>query len=45
MQSATKTKKTDDLTPEEIKDVEEFRTGKNEHKTSSLKELIKELDS
>lgn len=45
MQSSTKNKKIDDLTPEEIRDVEEFRTGKTEHKVSSLKELIKELDN
>ena len=45
MQTATKAKKVDDLTPKEIEDVKEFRTGKTKHKVSSLEELIKELDS
>ncbi|GEM_PF-1986160 len=49
MQKATKPKKSkeDDLTPEEIADVKEFYKAKAEGKTkvSSLKELLKELDS
>lgn len=45
MQSSTKSKKIDDLTPEEIRNVEQFRTGTTEHKVISLEELIKELDN
>jgi hypothetical protein len=34
----------DDVTLEERKDVKEFYAEKKDHKVSSLKELIKELD-
>ncbi|GEM_PF-5516992 len=37
-------KKLDDVTPEEREDVKEFYADKKNHKVSSLKELIKELD-
>ena len=39
-----KPKKLDDVTPGERKDVREFYADKKDHKVSSLKELIKELD-
>jgi len=35
----------DDLTAEEVKDVEEFYASKNDHKTRTLKELLDELSS
>jgi uncharacterized protein (DUF433 family) len=35
----------DDLTEEEVKDVEEFYTTKSDHKTRTLKELLNELNS
>ncbi len=38
----SETKQADDLTPEEIKDIEEFYTSKD-RKTSSIEEFIEEL--
>ena len=40
----SKTKQADDLTAEEIKDIEEFRNHPTEGKAVTLKELLAELN-
>jgi hypothetical protein len=35
----------DDLTAEEVKDIEEFYASKDDHKTRTLKKLLDELNS
>lgn len=43
MQKAKNITKPDDSASEEIKDVKEFYAGKSNHKTGSLKRLLKDL--
>lgn len=46
MQSSTKTKKLDDLTPEEIADIKEHSSSKEKSKHfKNVKELIKDLEN
>ncbi len=46
MQSSAKTKKLDDLTPEEIADTKEYSSGKEKSKHfKNVKELIKDLET
>ena len=46
MQSSTKTKKLDDLTPEEIADIKEHSSSKEKPKHfKNVKELIKDLEN
>ncbi len=40
----TETKQSDDLTPEEIKDIKEFRSNREDGEIKTLKELLQELD-
>jgi len=40
----SETKQTDDLTPEEIADIEEFRNHPSDGKAVTLKELLIELN-
>lgn len=44
MQSSAKTKKQDDLTPQEISDIKEYSSGKEKPKHfKNVKDLIKDL--
>ncbi len=43
MRYMSDTRQVDDLTPEEIKDIEEFRSD-DDGQTRTLKELLKELN-
>ena len=46
MQPSAKTKKLDDLTPEEIADIKEYSSGKEEPEHfKNVKEIIKDLES
>lgn len=46
MQRAVKPKKLDDLTPEEIKDIEEYSSSKEKPKHfKNVKDLIKDLET
>jgi hypothetical protein len=46
MQSSAKTKKPDDLTPEEMTDIKEYSSGKEKPKHfKNVKELIKDLEN
>ncbi len=46
MQSSARTKKVDDLTPEEISDIKEYASGKEKPKHfKNVKELIKDLET
>lgn len=46
MQSSAKTKKLDDLTPEEIADIKEYSSSKEKPKHfKNVKELIKDLEN
>ena len=46
MQSSAKTKKQDDLTPEEIVDIKEYSSSKEKPKHfKNVKELIKDLET
>lgn len=46
MQSAEKTKKIDDLTPEEIADIKEYSSSKEKPKHfKNVKELVEDLEA
>lgn len=46
MQSSAKTKKLDDLTPDEIADIKEYSSGKEKPKHfKNVKDLIKDLEN
>ena len=46
MQSSAKTKKQDDLTPEEVKDIKEYSLSREKPKHfKNAKDLIKDLES
>ena len=41
----SETKQSDDLTPEEIRDIEEFRNNSDNEEIRTLKELLQELNA